>query len=126
MGAQQQHAEGLAGPGALGQHVLHGAEIAEGLRHLLAIHEQHAVMQPGAGHRRGAEGAAALRHLVLVMGKEQVVPAAMDVESLAQMLPGHGEHSMCQPGRPRPQGLSQPGVASSEGFHKTKSPASRL
>ena len=36
------------------------------------------------------------------------------------------EHSMCQPGRPRPQGLSQPGVAASEGFHRTKSIGSRL
>ena len=31
------------------------------------------------------------------------------------------EHSMCQPGRPRPQGLSQPGWSGSDGFHSTKS-----
>ena len=36
------------------------------------------------------------------------------------------EHSMCQPGRPRPQGLSQPGSSGGLGFHSTKSPASRL
>ena len=36
------------------------------------------------------------------------------------------EHSMCQPGRPRPQGESQPGRSSLEGFHSTKSPGSRL
>ena len=28
---------------------------------------------------------------------------------------------MCQPGRPRPQGESQPGCSSVEGFHSTKS-----
>src|SRR3546814_1882351 len=36
------------------------------------------------------------------------------------------EHSMCQPGRPRPQGESQPGRSSDDGFHKTKSAGSRL
>ena len=36
------------------------------------------------------------------------------------------EHSRCQPGRPRPHGLSQPGWVSSDGFHKMKSAASRL
>ena len=36
------------------------------------------------------------------------------------------EHSMCQPGRPRPQGLSQPGRSSVEGFHRTKSIGSSL
>ena len=33
---------------------------------------------------------------------------------------------MCQPGRPRPQGLSQPGCAGADGFHSTKSAGSRL
>ncbi len=36
------------------------------------------------------------------------------------------EHSMCQPGRPMPQGESQPGRSGVEGFHSTKSPGSRL
>ena len=36
------------------------------------------------------------------------------------------EHSMCQPGRPLPHGLSQPGSSPGEGFHRTKSMASRL
>ena len=31
------------------------------------------------------------------------------------------EHSMCQPGLPLPQGLSQPGSPSLDGFHSTKS-----
>ncbi len=35
-------------------------------------------------------------------------------------------HSMCQPGRPRPHGLSQPGSSGVDGFHSTKSPGSRL
>src|SRR3546814_8854945 len=36
------------------------------------------------------------------------------------------EHSMCQPGRPRPHGESQPGRSEDEGFHNTKSPGLRL
>ena len=43
-------------------------------------------------------------------------------------LPGPHRHPrrLRQPGRPRPQGLSQSGVSASLGFHSTKSPASRL
>ena len=33
---------------------------------------------------------------------------------------------MCQPGRPRPHGLSQPGRSASDGFQRTKSAGSRL
>ncbi len=33
---------------------------------------------------------------------------------------------MCQPGRPRPQGESQPGCSSVEGFQRMKSPGWRL
>ena len=33
---------------------------------------------------------------------------------------------MCQPGRPRPQGESQPGISGVDGFHKTKSWAAFL
>ena len=36
------------------------------------------------------------------------------------------EHSMCQPGRPVPQGLGQPGSDGVLGFHSTKSMGSRL
>ena len=36
------------------------------------------------------------------------------------------EHSMCQPGRPLPHGLSQPITPSGDGFHSTKSAGSFL
>ena len=32
------------------------------------------------------------------------------------------EHSICQPGRPLPQGEFQPGSSGEESFHRTKSP----
>ncbi len=36
------------------------------------------------------------------------------------------EHSMCQPGRPGPQGLSHVGSPGFELFHRAKSPGWRL
>jgi hypothetical protein len=57
-------------------------------------------------------GAGALGDLVLVVGEDEVLAAAVDVEGLAEVLPLMAEHSMCQPGRPRPHGLSQPGSSS--------------
>ena len=36
------------------------------------------------------------------------------------------EHSMCQPGRPGPQGLSQDGSPGLADFHRAKSRGSRL
>ena len=48
--------------------------------------------------------AAALRDLVLVVREDQVDAAAVDVERRAQQCLDIAEHSMCQPGRPRPQG----------------------
>ena len=35
-------------------------------------------------------------------------------------------HSMCQPGRPGPKGLSHTGSPGLEGFHRTKSAGWRL
>ncbi len=67
-----------------------GQKVAEALRHLLAVHPQHAVMQPDPGEAAAGEGAAALRHLVLVVREDQVAPAAVDVERLAEVAPGHG------------------------------------
>jgi hypothetical protein len=62
------------------------------------------------GRRSCRGGRSALGDLVLVVRELQVDAAAVDVEGLAQDARRHmAEHSMCQPGRPRPQGLSQPG-----------------
>ncbi len=87
MRAQQQQPHRLAR--RLRQHVAHGEEIAQALGHLLAIHQQHAVMQPDAGEFAAGEGAAALRQLVLVMREDQILAAAVDIEALAQIPPGH-------------------------------------
>src|SRR4029078_268329 len=72
------------------QQFMDGDEVADGLRHLLTLHLEEAVMQPIVGHDRCVEGAARLGDLVLMMRKDEVDAAAMDVESLAEMLPRHG------------------------------------
>src|SRR6478609_8377374 len=65
-------------------------EVAEALRHLLTLHLEEAVMQPVIGHDRRVEGATRLGDLVLMVREDEVDAAAMDVESLAEMLPRHG------------------------------------
>jgi hypothetical protein len=46
-------------------------------------------MHPEIRHAIGMEGAAGLRQLVLMVRKHKVDAATMDVEALAEMLPGH-------------------------------------
>ena len=52
-----------------------------------------------------------LGELVLVVGEDEVEPAAVDLERRARAVSSAiTEHSMCQPGRPSPQGEGQRGV----------------
>src|SRR5262249_22224209 len=67
-----------------------GDEIAQGLRHLLSLHLEEAVMQPIVRHDRRVKGRPRLRDLVLMMGKHGIDAAAMNIEGLAEMLPRHG------------------------------------
>ena len=72
------------------QQVAHGEEVAQGLGHLLALDLQHLVVQPDLGEVAMGVRTAALGDLVLVVREHQVVAAAMDVETLAQQVIGHG------------------------------------
>src|ERR1035437_6542753 len=58
-----------------------------------------AVVHPVIRHYAGMKRAARLRDLVLVMRKHQIDAAAVDVEGLAEMLPGHGR-ALNVPARP--------------------------
>src|SRR3546814_19880252 len=60
------------------------------LRHLLGVHRDKAVVHPVAGERRAMVGAAALRDLVLMVREDQVLPARVNVDRIAQMLLDHG------------------------------------
>src|SRR5579885_1514118 len=101
-------------------------KIPEALRHLLAFDLEMAVVHPEIGHHVMAESRAALRDLVLMMRENEIDAAAVNVNTSPKCFQLIAEHSMCQPGRPRPQGLSQPGSFGPEGFHSTKSIGPRL
>ena len=74
---------------ALIQQVAHGEEVAERLRHFPALDAQHLVVHPDRREAAGGVGAPALRDLVLVMRKRQVVAAAVDVEAVAEQFARH-------------------------------------
>src|SRR5689334_22633738 len=97
MGLQQREADRFAWP--LLAQVVDGDEVAERFRHLLAFHLEEPVVHPGARHEWRMEGAARLRNLVLVMRKNEIDAAAVDVEGLAQMFPRHGR-ALDVPSRP--------------------------
>ncbi len=59
-----------------------GDEVAEALRHLFTFDLQEAVVHPHIGHPRRIEGAARLGDLVLVMRKNEVDAAAVDIEDV--------------------------------------------
>ena len=69
--------------------VVDGDEIAFRLRHLAAFDLHEAVMHPDIRHHVRAVGAARLGDLVLVMREDQVQPAAVDVEDLAEIATAH-------------------------------------
>ncbi len=97
MRAQQNEPHRL-GRGAR-QHVLDGEDIAEALRHLFAVHAKHAIVNPIAGKAAAGKRAQALRAFVLVVREQQIPAAAVDVERLAEIAPGHGA-ALDVPARP--------------------------
>ena len=70
------------------EHLAHGEEVAERLRHLLVVHAHEAVVHPDV-HELRAAGGAGLRDLVLVVRELEVHAAAVDVEVLAEQLDRH-------------------------------------
>ena len=97
MGAQQQQTDRLTG--GLGKHIADGEEVAQALGHLLAVHLQHAIVDPEPGETAAGKGAQALRHLVFMVRENQVAAAAMDVEGLAKEFPRH-RGALDMPARP--------------------------
>ncbi len=86
-------------------------------------------MHPHLRHHIGAEGATRLGDFVLMMREDEIDAAAMDVERLAQMPPGHGG-ALDMPAGASPLGNAAgrrpAGTPSGLGFHSTKSMGSRL
>ena len=68
-----------------------------------------------------------LGDLIFVMGKNQIRTRHRGYQRFCQdILVDMAEHSICQPGRPFPQGLSQAGSPGFAAFHKAKSKGSRF
>ena len=64
-------------------------EVALGLRHLAAFHLHKAVMHPHVRHDMRAVCATGLGDFVLVMWKDEVEPAAVNVENVTEVAAGH-------------------------------------
>ena len=77
------------------------ADVALGLRHLLVAELQHPVVHPQPRERAPA-GGQGLRGLVLVVGEQEIDPAAVDVELDAQQLLGHRRALDVPAGAPQP------------------------
>ena len=81
------------------QQVAHEHEVAERLRHLLALVADHRRVHPVADERPAGD-ALALRDLALVVGEDQIGAAAVQVDGGAELAIAITEHSTCHPGRP--------------------------
>ena len=86
-GGQHEVADGLVAVEV--GHVADGEEVVQALGHLLIIHVDEAVVHPVAGEL-AAVGALALGDLVLMVGEDEVLTAAVEVDGLAQMGAAHG------------------------------------
>src|SRR6516165_2392781 len=87
MRGEQRQPDGLAR--RFPEQLADGADIAERLRHLGAVIGEKAVVQPIVDKGPAGMGANALRDFVLVMRKDQVETAGVDVEGLAEMRLAH-------------------------------------
>ena len=98
-GGQHEVADGLVAVEV--GHVADGEEVVQALGHLLIVHVDEAVVHPVAG-KGAAVGALALCDLILVVGEDQILTAAVQINGLARWVRLMALHSICQPGRPMP------------------------
>ena len=103
-----EHEEAIrTGIGAC-QQIRERGEVAEGLRHLLALDHHPSVVHPVVGEVPSEPHG--LGSLVLVMGKGEVHAAAVEIEALTQEVEGH-DHAFGVPsGPPRTPGRGPGGL----------------
>ncbi|MPM80428.1 hypothetical protein SDC9_127475 [bioreactor metagenome] len=87
MGGQHEIAQGFVTVGL--RRLADGEEITQGFGHFAVIDADKAVMQPVVDEF-AAVGGLRLGDLVFVMGELKVLPAAVDIDGLAQIAAGHG------------------------------------
>ena len=69
--------------------IVYQQHVTDRLRHLLVIDAQETVMYPVTREVPAIMSAAALCQLVLVMRKDQVLTAGVNIDGLAQVFRGH-------------------------------------
>ena len=93
------------------QHIAHGEEIAQRLRHLFVVNIDKPVVHPDL-RQRFAIRAFALRNFIFVVRKLQISAAAMDVKRFAQQRASHGRAFDVPAGAPfaeaKPQSVAVP------------------
>ncbi len=99
-------------------------EISKGFGHFDIINIQETVVQP-VFCKRFAVGRLALSNFIFMMRENQVFAAGMDINFVTEIFLDMTEHSMCQPGRPSPHGVSRK-VRLLFRFQRTKSIGSSL
>src|SRR5439155_20335355 len=77
------------------------------LGHFLAAHHDHGVVHPVAGEGLGCGIGFGLGNLILMMGEDEIISAAMDVKSHPQILQGH-RRALDVPARPSPSPRAVP------------------
>ena len=119
MSRQHQIAQGLRL--LTGQNLVYIHAVSKRLRHFFVIDVDVAIVHPVAGQRLAVQRLR-LRHLALVMRENEVAATAVNVDrARPRNLCTIVEHSICQPGRPFPQGLGQEISDGLACFHSTKS-----
>ena len=96
MAVDEEEAHHLGGKA--GQHLFHREEISQGLGHLFGVDGEEAVVQPVAG-KRLARGRLRLGQFVFMVGEDQVLAAAVQVEGFTQVVHAHGG-ALDMPARP--------------------------
>ena len=100
---EQAQAHGLGRVAS--QQIADEQHVADGLRHLRAVHEHEAVVQPVARVDLAGVRAGALRGLVLVVREHEIDAARVDVDRLARDAPRPSSSTRCaNPGGPGPTG----------------------
>src|SRR5579864_5923578 len=117
----------LAAGEAFRCYVRHGVKIAKRLRHLLAVDQQVRAVQPVV-HKFFSGYAFALCDLRLVVGKDVVDAAAMNVDLISKERGGHGAalNVPARPARPPWRIPFHIAVILVHAFHNAKSPTCSL
>lgn len=105
------------------QNIPDGFKIPQRFRHLFGIYLHKAVMHPVIGEFL-AEGGFALGNFVFMMGKNQILPASVNVQRQRKIFFAHGGTFYMPAGAALPPGAVQEGSPGLAAFHSAKSSGS--